>query len=336
MLVGIFINGVVSAAGSSTSYRSVVNRSFATQANVIFAAQQPDGAALQRLLLNMANLSRPVLEQKLDALATSTQAASNAAADAISPAPSAGLGDRFADIVASRAAAVKIIRSTVERLLGMTPLPPPGANAPTPRPKPLLTTRTATNRLIAAGAMLTRSDEAVGPLRADLLRQPGHAYVERSVFLVDRSLASPSSMAALVAGLEESSTLAIVHKLSLTAINLTPAALPTPGSTSTNLPPTTRLLVTVVVSNDGTVTENPVVVTCSLTPVQGGVGATVHAQGVARPGSALSLSLPSLHTVPGSTVTLTVSVAAPLGQSATSSLQRTFNVIVAPATPNFG
>ena len=115
--------------------------------------------------------------------------------------------------------------------------------------KPLISSSEATARLSAAGALLVKADEAVGPLRADLAKQPGHAQLERSVFLTARSLVSPSSMASLVDQLTSSSSLAVVHDLSITAVSLTPAALPTPGATSTNLPPTTRLVVTVVVAN---------------------------------------------------------------------------------------
>ena len=335
-LIGIFVNGVVSSASSSTSYLSVINQSFATQANSIFTAQEPDGQALSRLLVNMPNLTRPVLEQKHDALATSTAASAASAADTISPAPSAGIGPRFVAIVEQRAKGVKMIRSAVERLLGLTPLPPPGTGGSTPVVKPLISSSEATARLSAAGALLVKADEAVGPLRADLAKQPGHAQLERSVFLTARSLVSPSSMASLVDQLTSSSSLAVVHDLSITAVSLTPAALPTPGATSTNLPPTTRLVVTVVVANNGTVTENAIVVTASLTPVSGGFSSSSSAQGVARPGGAVSLVLPALRTKPGSTVTLTISVPPPPGQSDTSSLTRTYTVVVAPATPNFG
>lgn len=335
-LAGLFVNGVVSAASSSTSYRAVINESFAAQANSIFAAQEPDGLALSRLMVNMPNLTRPVLEQKLDALASSTASSAAAAADASSPPPSAGVGERFATIVEQRARGVKLIRSTVERLLGMTPLPPAGTTARTPAEKPLISSSEAAARLDAAGAQLISADEAVGPLRTDLRREPGHAFLERSVFLTSRALFSPTSMAALVHALVSSASLAVVHQLSIVAVSLVPAALPTPGATSTNLPPTRHLVVTVVVGNEGTVTERPVVVTASLTPQGSGVSSSARAQGAARPGSAVSLVLPALQTRPGSTVTLNISVAPPPGQRDTSSLTRTYTVVVAPATPNFG
>jgi hypothetical protein len=333
VLGGLAINGVIKGASDSQSYLELVNRSFVTQANVIVAHQQVQSDELHRILVRAPKMSRRELAGSLEALMVSTQADAKAAENSLPPNPTGQLGQRFVHVIEERAIAVHVIGLTIERLLGIA-VTPPGAT--TPKVRPLLTTSVATARLSGAGAALVRADRQVGPLRYSFAHAPGHSQLHRSVFVPDRSLVSATAMAGLVSELEASSTLAIVHQLELSSVSLRPAALPTSTSSTTNLPPATSLRVTALLQNAGTVTEPGIVVTASLTPVNGGKAASVSARGTAQPGGSLALALPAMALSPGTTVTLKVTVSTPPGQTDATALTQTFTLVVAPATPNFG
>lgn len=326
------IAGVVKGASESTDYVQLVNRSFATQADVVLSAQDRSATAFADLVSTMPELSRHDLGVSLDALMTATAQQLADLRASMPPDPSDRLGQRLEGIVASRQAAVQLFGQTVERLLGM-PIEVPGSGKPAIRP--LLTTSVATQRLAGAGAALLAADRRVGPLRADFARAPGHARLARSVFVADKASMSPSAMAELVAALEASPSLAIVHQVELGSVALRPAALPTSTSATTSLPPSTRLRVTVVLTNLGTVIEPGLRVTATLTPVSGGRAGSVSVVAGAQPGSSVSAPLPSLRLVPGTTVRLDVSVQAPAGQQDAAGLSRSYTLVVAPATPNF-
>jgi hypothetical protein len=337
LLVALVINGVVSAASSSTGYVQLVNRSFVSEANAIFASQKPSGSTLETLLTSMDRESRLSLQLQLDSLVTDTTNDAKAAETTGSPAPSADLGPRFAEIVAKRAQAMVEIRSVVDGLLGMSALPVAGSpTKPPATPVALLTTGEATSRLSQAGSLLLSADRAVGPLRARALSVAGHPRMSRSVFIADHSLLTPTAMASLVAALETSPSLAVVHQLSILTYSLSPSILPTPNATTANLPPTSSLAVTAVVLNRGTVDERGVRVTATVTPVSGGVSDSKSAVTAVGTGGAASVKIPALKTTPGSTVSLTISITPPPGQGDQSGLSQTLTVFIGPSTTSLG
>ena len=333
VLGGLAVNGVVKGASDSKSYLELVNRSFVAQANVIVARQQTQAKELDRILARAPKMTRHELAGSLEALMISTQADATAAENSLPPNPTGQLGQRFVHLIGQRAIAVHVFGLTIERLLGIA-VTPPGATSP--KVRPLLTTTVATARLTGAGASLGRADEQVGPLRYSFAHAPGHALLHRSVFVADRAAVSPAAMATFVSELEASSSLAIVHQLELSSVALRPAALPTSTAQTTNLPPATKLRVTALLTNAGTVTEPGIVVTATIAPVSGGRPASVRAGGTAQPGGSLAVALPPMPLSPGTTVTLTITVTTPPGQSDSSTLSQTFTLVVAPSTPNFG
>jgi len=333
ILIALVVNGVVSAASSSSSYLSLINRSFATQANVVIAQQVSQGRATADLLTTMPSLDRLTLQHRLDSLVARTASSSATADLAASPAPSKDAGRRFSDIVAKRARAAQLISNAVSGLLGTAPLPVEGSAIPAARaPTVLLSSTGATNRLIRAGGLLAAADAEVGPLRSSFVRSPGHPLLHRSVFIANKSLLSPTAMSALVVALQGSSSLAIVHQLELTAVSIRPTPLPVPGSTVTNLPPSRTMKVVVVVRNLGNVTEPSVTATVAVTPQSGGLADSASVSGAVAPSGAITLDPRALRVRPGTTVTLTVMVSAPAGQSDRSGLSQSFTVVVAPAT----
>ena len=337
VLLGLVINGIVSGATSSTGYLQLVNRSFAAQGNAIFQQQNVDGAQLTRVLTRAPLESRRVLQQQLDLLVRSTSAQVEQAKNATSPSPSGDLGPRFVRIVSERAQGVSGIRSAIDGLLGMTPLPIAGSPRATPiAPPPLISSTEAITQLTHAGALISTADAAVLGLRQAVAAAPGSAQLIHSVFIKDPSLLEAPAMNAFVGSLESSTSLTIVHELNLLAVALRPAALPTPNSQVTNLPPTTKVVVTAVVRNLGNVAERPVVVTASVTPVSGGVADSVTISTQVGAEGVVSVTLPALSVRPGTTVSLQVAVSPPAGQAGTAPLSQTQTLVIAPATSSLG
>ena len=337
LLVALVINGIVSAATSSTSYLQLINRSFTAQANSIFAAQNAQGRLLTQILTSAPAQGRRGLQQQLDLLVRTTATEAAQATTATRPAPSGDLGPRFERIVADRALGASEIRGAIDGLLGMTPLPIAGAPSTPPLISgALLSSTEAATQLTQAGALIASADAAVGGLRRSVAAAPGHPTMIRSVFVKDPTLLSASSMNQLVTDLEASTSLTVVHELTLLAVSLRPSALPTPGSTSTNLPPTTTLVVTTVIKNLGNVAEKPVVVTASTTPVAGGIAGQVQAVGKVAANGAVSITLPTLAVRPGTPITLQISLTPPAGQGGNPVVSQTQTVVIAPATSALG
>ncbi len=326
-LVALVVNGIVSAAQSSSSYVILVNQSFGLQANSIFSAQSIEGQQLGALLVNMPDMERSTLTHELDSLAQTTAASSVKAGIAKSPEASNGVSSGVATAVAQRATAVGMIQHAVEGLLGLTTVPGSGSSSA------LLTTSQATTELTQAGVLLQQADNSIPPLRTSLASAPGNVKLNRSVFILDHGLLTAGAMGSLVASLEASSTLAVTHRLELSSVLIQPAPLPTasaPGAIT--ISPTVALKVTTVISNQGNVGENPVVATVKITPVDGGIAGTSSASGAVAAGGALSLALTPLRTIPGTTVTLTISIAPAPGQTEKSGLSQTYTVKIAPST----
>ena len=93
--------------------------------------------------------------------------------------PLGTVATQFAAVFADRAQAMTQLRAAVYGYLGMQPIPP--ANAPAgdataaSGDHALLSATQATNRIAAAGALLTRSDALYRSVRRSLAAAPGHA-----------------------------------------------------------------------------------------------------------------------------------------------------------------
>ncbi len=326
-LAALVINGIVSAARSSSSYEALINQSFAVQANSVIAAQTVQGRELTSLLKNAPGFSRSALQQTLSILTRSTESSASQASIAASPPPSGSVGSTFSAIVRDRAQATLLIQQSITGLLGLTGIPQTGsAHA-------LLTSAQATDQLSQAGALLMAADVADLPLHKTLLSAPGHAVMHQSPFVTDSGLLTRSAMAQLVSLLETSASLTASHQLSLLSASLAPSPLPTSSASNTiTMPPTSSLVVTVVIKNLGNVGENPVAVQATITPGQGGVPSIARGTTSVSAGGTVSLQLPQLTLVPGSTVTLSVALSPAPGQTTRSGLTQTYNVVVAPSS----
>ena len=131
----------------------------------------------------------------------------------------------------------------------------------------LLSATQATNRIAAAGALLTRSDALYRSVRRSLATAAGHGRLPRSVWVTDPQVWQLGSVAAQVDLLATSPTLAATHYVVLRTVHLSPPALPTPQGAPANvsvLSPTSQIGVTVVLANQGSSNEPHVTVRFSL------------------------------------------------------------------------
>ena len=336
LLMGVIaLHGVASGAKETSGYLTQINQSFASQINTVFEAQQVQGRQLEDLLNTMPSLSRATLAGRLETLASQTAVSARTAATAANhPAPSKGTGPMATSITALRAQATAQIASAVSGLLQLD-VPVVAGSAVTPTSAaPVLSAAAAQAQLAQAGSLLAKADQEVGPLRATLLGATGHAYLIRSVFIVDHGLLEASAMTGLIAALQTSPTLAPVHQLALTTYSIEPAPLPStsPHSGVVQLPPTTSMLVHVTVRNKGNVSESHVVVQVTLATAQGAALSTVTATGVAEAGGWVSLDLPQLRVTPGTQWQLTISVNPAAGQVGNEALSRQLTVVIAPSS----
>ena len=134
----------------------------------------------------------------------------------------------FAAVFAERAQAMTQLRAAVYGFLGMQPIAPP-ARRPTARPPPahhLLSATQATNRIAAAGALLTRSDALYRSVRHTLADAAGHGRLPPSAWVTNPQVWQLGSVAAQVDLLATSSSLAASHDVVLRTVRLEPPALP--------------------------------------------------------------------------------------------------------------
>ena len=339
VILGLLIGGALRVGRASGPYWTDVNRAYAAQGDGLVRQSNQAGAQLQKLMAHMPGLDRATLQQQLDGLVTATGQVAATASALAPPTPTGGLGTQFAGALADRATAVAELRTAVDGLLGMAPLPVVGAatatttpSATTTGPKALLAASQATTDIVGAGALLRSADQGYSAVRHQFRSAPGRPVLPRSTWVTNPGTCTSGSVQALVNQLASSTSLAAVHRVVLltNGIRLTPPAVPPatpppPAGTGTVVP-THHLSVTAVVANRGNVDEPGVTVTIA---VQGGAA---HSRTVALgAGQSQAVVLPTLQVVPGHSYVLTVSVTPPAGQAARAHVASTFTVRVASA-----
>ena len=194
---------------------------------------------------------------------------------------------------------------------------------------------TALSQLNAAGALLSSADAKVGRLRADLKAAPGHAFVDRSVFIADHQLLSRDSMSALVTSLGQSPTLWATHEVTLVTVGTSPGVLPTQTAFDlARIPPTNSLEVLATVSNLGNVNEPKITVVASILSTSGAVLSQVRVTQSILAGQSSGFVLSGLKVTPGTEAVLLVAVDPPAGQAAGGSLAQRYGLSIAPMTPS--
>ncbi len=333
----ILVAGLSRASSQSDGYHTSTDRSLAALGGVVADQSNVTSGQVNKLRLGLRGDDRPKLQAGLDDAVNQTSSESaHAVLDAGTAAPGTLAGD-FATVFEDRARAMSEVRAAVDGLLGMHPLPAsgaPGTDAPGSPPVPISATD-ATNRIVAAGALLSHADQLYASVRTSLARAPGHARLPRSVWVPDRHLWQPEVVGAQVDQLSTSPSLQSTHQLVLRTMRVDPPALPaapsTPPGTSV-LSPTTRLGVAVVVADEGTMDEAHATVRFALaSPTPGESRSLVRTAPVVS-GASVTLPEVTFPVKPGTTYVLTLSIVLPTGQTDTAGTATQQTLQIAPAT----
>jgi hypothetical protein len=359
----LVVGSVVEIHAQSSGYRSATDSGYGALASKVVDDSNRTGAQLAAVMDSAPGLTnqalprtaRAVLQQGLDAAVSGTAQEATQAASLVPPYPSDDVANQLTQVMEARATGASDLRTSIDRLLGMTPLPIAGAPtaAPAPSAAPLTSPAQAATSMGQAGLVFQQADVDYRDLVTHIRSQRLPIRLPRSVWvpepIVKASLGSPR-LAAAAGVLGSSAYLAPFHRLAITAVGIAPPAVTTggpgvlgadcprvqstvPGPTPTILPPTSSLTAEVTVTNCGTVPESGVKVTQTLTlsdppgttpPPPKDRGSTSRASISLRSGSSQALTLPALRVASGHTYTLRLAVAVPAGQVNRAGSTQTF------------
>jgi hypothetical protein len=313
-----------------------VNRSFGAQGAVLVDLSNATGASLRRLMGALPDQDRLTLQAGLDDV---TVQAGDQAAQAAALATNGSVEGQFAAVLTDRAQSVAEVRSAIDGLLGLHPLPVAGApSAPatggaTPT---LLSSTQATDRIAAAGRLLTRADRSYQVLRRSLATMAGHARLPASQWITTPSTWQRGALATQVDLVVASPTLAATYQLGLSVVQVTPPAVPAPSGVATPgvsvLSPTTTVVLNVVLTNNGTVDDPDASVTFTLALLPTGATTTARRAASVRAARSVSLSPVTFAVKPGNSYQLTVAIAAPAGQTVAAGTSFQEALQISPST----
>ena len=376
MLVGIAATvTVVLVAGSllaihtqSAGYRAAATSGYAALADRVAQSSTATGARLSAVMASAPALTnqrfpdtaRGVLQQGLDAAVRETAQQQSQAETIASPPPVAGLATRFTAVMTLRASTTAQLRTTVDGLLGMQPLPvagSPSAAAPAD-PATLISADQAAAEMSAEGRAFEEADAQFRALRSLAASQRPPVRLHRSIWVhppVGTAPLGATSLGATATALASSTALVPRHHLVVTAVGLAPPAIPTggvgivatsciapastvAGATPTVVPPTGTLQALVSVTNCGNVPESDVTVSVTVAPADppattpppvGQRGGRSQAVVSIASGSSSAPALAPLPVASGHTYTLVVAVTLPPGQADPTGATQQFLVQVA-------
>lgn len=337
MLLGLVASALIVAllaatahsAANSTSFKVTVNRSFAAQTDVNLADSNQTGTWLDELLVQSPNKDRLNLQAALDQLVTLTDAQSKAAAIALQPAPSGGAAALLNAAMALRAQSVEVIRTTVDGLLQMAPLPVAGSTKRLGGVPPPWTPTGAIALLATAASEVETADGDLALARHRLEAGPGHVRLLASSWWPTLPLQSPIERSEFIAAITGAPSLQQHHQLGVVAITTNPSSLP--GSTSQRIVvlPTTVLSLEAIVRNAGNVAEPGVSISMTLLR-QGLVVARSSDVASLFSGAATAVQLSNVTVRPDATYTLTIDVAPRAGEPLSVAVTDTVQVAIAP------
>ncbi|MHB1517745.1 MAG: hypothetical protein ACYCYQ_05600 [Acidimicrobiales bacterium] len=285
--------------------------------------------------------ARLTLQQGLDQAVADTAAQVRASVALTPPPPEFAIDQRLVAIMTDRAIATRRLRSAIDGLLGMEPLPV--ANSPLPVGK-LISVSQASTEMTATGALFVGADAGYQDLVRSIADRRLPIRIPRSVWVPSPAVDAPlgpnrlGTTASLLAG---SSSLAPVNLMVITALGLDPPSIATgapgvigqgcsraqstgPGTSPTVVPSTGTLTVAATVTNCGNVAEAGIAIVQSLAladplgtrpPPADARGSRNQVSVSVQPGASVAPALPSLVVSSGHRYLLTVSVATPAGQT---------------------
>jgi hypothetical protein len=318
IVVAVLVGGLTQVSRQSQGFEAGSNRSLAEQGAVVAGQANTTAHQLSRLMSDFPGDSRQALEADLDSL---SQQAGDESAAATLAAGSASTGSAAGDLARAfrdRAQAVDDVRAALDGYLGVSPSPPAGAattaEAAHQTVAPPLSASVAADRITAAGALLTSSDHLYDAGRAALAAGAGHARLPASVWVVDLAQWRPGFVAAQVDLMATSPTLAPTYSLVVRTVRYDPPVLPTPPGTPAGtavVSPTSRLGVTAVVANQGSVDEPHAVVHVTLAQIAPPAGFVRTWTGPIPLGASVAVPTAFFDVKAGATYNLAVSVTSP-------------------------
>jgi hypothetical protein len=365
-LAGVVVVGSVAEINAqSGGYRASTNTGFAKLATRVVDASNRTGSRLATLINKAATLvnksslvgrednttgasARAILQQGLDQAADDSDQQARQASNLVPPTPTGGISTGLSAVMARRAAAVAAMRATIDRQLGMSPLPIAGAPPSTTAVStaPLLSIGEASQDLAGVGRTLEGADRSYRALTAAAKHQPVAIELPRSVWVTRPEDASPlgsTRLAQLPPALASPAAAALVpfHQVVITATGLSPPAVASggpgtigtgcgtqaqstvPGSTPTILPPTSTVTALATVTNCGTVDESGITVSQTLAladpagtalPPADARGGRSHTVLSIRSGTSRALTLSPMRVDGGHFYSLDVSITIPASQ----------------------
>jgi len=334
----LVIGGLAEVSHQSTGYHANSNRSLAALGGVVVVQSNSTSAQVRNLMTNMQGQIRQTLQADLDNAVAATSAEAARAELASGSAGQGTVAGDFALVFEDRATAVSDLRAAVYGFLGMHPSQTaggPATDAPSAPPPALLSAGDATNRIAAAGALLTRADQLYTSVRSTLAAAPGHARLPRSVWVTNSQLWQAGAVATQVDQLGSSTSLLGTHYLVLRTVRFEPPALPAPQTAPAGtsvLSPTTQLAVTVVLANQGTVDEPHAAVRFTLADSTSGANVSHVETASVASGATVTLPDATFKVAPGTTYVCTVSIVLPAGQTDTLGTATQQTLQIAPGT----
>jgi hypothetical protein len=281
-------------------------------------------------------------------------------------------------VLEQREAGTAAIRSALDGLLGLESVPPAGSpTAATPAaPTVLLSEAQAGDELTRAGNRLAAADAGYRLLLATIRVHRFDVHLPPSVWLApSRGHSSPlrpealAELADVLADQARTPAMVPFHRVVITAVGLSPAAVPVPsgsstatagpgtassscnhptslepGASPTVLPPTGSVTALLTVSNCGTVTESGLVVTATVAladptgtaPAPGPATSSWRTTVTIASGGSIALTSSPLPVATGHRYQLRLAVGIPSGQqaSATAGLTQDFLLQITACRPD--
>jgi hypothetical protein len=325
VVLAILVGGLTQVSSQSTGYDANSDRTLAAQGTVAADQSNATSATVGKIVNDLPSQTRQGLQATLDSAAQQTTDEAARAQVAAGSTPLGSVATQFVTVFAERAQAVTELRSAVYGFLGMQPIAPADAPAGAATTHSggtaLLSATQATNRIAAAGALLSHSDALYRSVQRSLATAAGHGKLPPSVWMTHPQVWQLGSVAAQVDLLATSSTLAATHYVVLRTVRLSPPALPAPQGTPTGvsvISPTSQIGVTVVLANQGSSNEPHVSVRVSLAnQTSGATTSQVRSTSLAL-GASVTLPNVSMRVKPSTGYLLTVQIIPPTGQTLTA------------------
>jgi len=258
-VISVLIVGVglltVHAARTSKDFLITSDGSFTDQANVLLADSAALNDELNAVVLVGPTVSRQALLADLTGL-TQKAATTASSADLLRKTTTTGNASHLvADALSNRSDAVALLAKATVQVLSLQAVP---GSATTSLADAVTKIDASVKELVAARGFLE-----YGPAKQQLATSKWNGLL---------ASLTPQGQATYLSRLASSPTLAPQHNLAITAISISPSALPL-QSTGTNIAllPTSTIGVGVVISNQGNVDEAPVAIVITLVSLDTGV-----------------------------------------------------------------